>query len=234
MRAFFIAALGVVLTACSPPQPASQTPSQPASQSPEAVVRAVYDAATARNAHNQATNVEQLPLSQSLASLVRQAAAAAQANDEPFLDGDPVLDCQDCSPLSAVVVATTAPAANGRAAVQARFTVAGDARVETWDMVETPQGWRADNIRSGDGYDLRQSATEEIRSAARSCAEARGGAEAQRLAAQCAQVSPATHPPCNAANSCAVIEAEIRRGCGFLDAAHQPAFCNQATDEDAP
>ena len=230
MRAIFIAVLGVVLTACSPPQQASQAPTQ----SPEAVVRTVYDAATGRNAHNQVTTVDQLPLSQSLATLVQQAAAAAQANDEPFLDGDPVLDCQDCLPLSAVAVTTTSPPANGRAVVQARFTVAGDARVETWDMVETPQGWRADNIRSGDGYDLRQSAAEEIRSASRSCTEARGAEQAQRLVAQCTQVSPATHPPCNAANSCAAIEAEIRRGCGFLDAAHQPAFCNQATDEDAP
>ena len=229
MRAFLIAVLGVVLTACSPPQaPQAPTPSS------EAIVRAVYDAATARNARNQVTTVDQLPLSQSLATLVQQAAAAAQANDEPFLDGDPVLDCQDCSPLSAVTVSTTSPPANGRAVVQARFTVAGDARVETWDMVETPQGWRADNIRSADGYDLRQSASEEIRSASRSCTETRGAEQAQRLVAQCTQVSPATHPPCNAANSCAEIEAEIRRGCGFLDAAHQPAFCNQATDEDAP
>ena len=230
MRAIFVVVFGAVLAACSPAQQASQAPAQ----SPEAVVRAVYDAAVQRNAHQQPTDVNQLPLSDALATLIRQASAAADANQEPFLDGDPVLDCQDCSPLSAVTVSTTSPPANGHATVQARFTVAGDARVETWDMIETPNGWRADNIRSGDGYDLRQSATEEIRVASLSCAQTRGADEAARLVAQCTQVSPATHPPCNAANSCAMIEAEIRRGCGFLDAAHQPAFCNQATDEDAP
>ncbi|MBS0385028.1 MAG: DUF3828 domain-containing protein [Proteobacteria bacterium] len=228
MRAILVVVLGAWLTACSPAQ--QQAPTQ-SPQSPEAVVRAVYDAATQRNAHNQTTNVDDLPLSEALKTLVRQASDVAQANDEPFIDGDPVLDCQDCSPLSAVAVTTTSQPANGRATVVARFTVAGDARVETWDMVATPQGWRADNIRGGDGYNLRQSAEEEIRQASKSCAETRGAQDAAQLVAQCVQVSPATHPPCNAANSCGVIEAEIRRSCGLLDAARRPAFCTEATDE---
>jgi hypothetical protein len=228
MRAIVIVVLGVVLAACSPAQ--QQTTAQSA-QTPEAVVRAVYDAATQRNAHEQPTDINQLPLSDGLLALVRQASNAAEANEEPFLDGDPVLDCQDCSPLSAITVTTTSPPANGHATVEARFTVAGDARVETWEMVQTPQGWRADNIRGGDGYNLRQSAEQEIRDAARSCAETRGAQEAARLVSQCTQVSPATHSPCNASNSCAMIEAEIRRSCGLMDASHQPGFCNEATDE---
>src|SRR5262245_5517478 len=140
MRAVFFAVVGAVLAACSPALPA-----QAPTQSPDTVVRAVYDAAVQRNAHQQPTDVSQLPLSDSLATLVHQASVAADANQEPFLDGDPVLDCQDCSPLSAITVTTTSPPANGHATVQARFTVAGDARVETWDMVETQHGWRADN-----------------------------------------------------------------------------------------
>ncbi|WP_369944041.1 hypothetical protein [Xanthomonas medicagonis] len=32
----------------------------------------------------------------------------------------------------------------------------------------------------------------------------------------CRAVSPATHPPCNAANSCAMIDDEIARGCALL------------------
>jgi len=220
MRAIFIAVLGVILAACSP----AQAPT-PSAQTPEGVVRAVYDAATQRNAHEQPTDINQLPLTDGLMALVRQASDAAEANGEPFLDGDPVLDCQDCSPLSAIAVTTTAQPANGRAIVQARFTVAGDARVETWEMIETPQGWRADNIRGGDGYDLRKSASDEIASAAQSCADTRGAQEAARLVAQCTQVSPATHPPCNAANSCALIEGEIARSCELLTGAQRPAFC---------
>jgi hypothetical protein len=131
-------------------------------------------------------------------------------------------------------VTTTSPPANGHATVDARFTVAGDARVETWEMVETPQGWRADNIRGGDGYNLRQSATQEIHDASKSCTESIGAEGANRLVAQCTQVSPATHPPCNAANACAMIEAEIRRSCGLLDATHRPSFCADQGSDEAP
>jgi len=226
MRAIVIVVLGVVLAACSP----AQAPTQSA-QGPDAVVRAVYDAATQRNAQQQPTDINQLPLTDALLALVRQASDAAEANEEPFLDGDPVLDCQDCSPLSAITVTTTSPPANGRATVEARFTVAGDARVETWEMVETPQGWRADNIRGGDGYNLRTSAEQEIHDAARSCTDTRGAAAAEQLAAQCTQISPASHPPCNPANPCAMMESEIRRSCNLLDPAHRPAVCSEGSDE---
>src|SRR5467141_2118383 len=49
---------------------------------------------------------------------------------------------------------------------------------------------------------------------------------ANELVRQCLQVSPATHPPCNAQNSCKLIEDEIQRGCGLLGA-NAPAFCGE-------
>ena len=220
MRVLVAVALGLALAACSPPQPAAN--------GPEAVIRAVYAAATDRAAHGQVTSVDDVPLSDALAASIREASAAAEANNEPFIDGDLVLACQDCSALSGLAMGATTPPANGRAVVEARFTVDAAARVESFDMAETPQGWRIDNIRSADGYDLRKAASDEIASASRSCTEQRGAEEAARLAAQCTQVSPATHPPCNAANACGMIEAEIHRGCGMLDAAQRPAFCNES------
>jgi len=64
-----------------------------------------------------------------------------------------------------------------------------------------------------------------------SCAKQVGQPLANLLAQQCRQVSPATHPPCNAANSCALIVAELQRGCEFLAGeADRPRFC--AGDED--
>jgi hypothetical protein len=48
-----------------------------------------------------------------------------------------------------------------------------------------------------------------------SCADERGQAAAQALADQCRQVSPATRPPCNPANPCAMIQAEIDRSCAL-------------------
>lgn len=59
----------------------------------------------------------------------------------------------------------------------------------------------------------------------RRCDDEVGAAEPRRLVQQCTQVSPATHPPCNSANPCAMITAEIRRGCEMAGSAEAPAFC---------
>lgn len=44
-----------------------------------------------------------------------------------------------------------------------------------------------------------------------------GAVAAARRVAICRNVSPATHPPCNAANSCAMIEDEITRSCALFN-----------------
>lgn len=59
-----------------------------------------------------------------------------------------------------------------------------------------------------------------------SCTQTAGAQKARRMVEQCLDVSPATHPPCNAANACSVIEAEIRRGCEFVGK-DAPTFCAQ-------
>lgn len=60
--------------------------------------------------------------------------------------------------------------------------------------------------------------------AAEGCAGEIGQRAAEQLVLQCRDVSPATRPPCNVANSCALIRSEIARGCGMLgdDA---PEYC---------
>jgi len=63
-------------------------------------------------------------------------------------------------------------------------------------------------------------------SSGKSCANTVGKQVANELVRRCLQVSPATHPPCNAQNSCKLIEDEIQRGCGSLGA-NAPAFCGE-------
>ncbi|MDC7831763.1 MULTISPECIES: hypothetical protein [Pseudomonas] len=61
--------------------------------------------------------------------------------------------------------------------------------------------------------------------APRSCAQDIGQKPAQALATSCRALSPATRPPCNAANSCALIEDEIARSCALFgdgEAAKEP------------
>jgi hypothetical protein len=59
-----------------------------------------------------------------------------------------------------------------------------------------------------------------------SCTDAVGPEQAKRLVAECTQVSPATHPPCNAQNSCKLIIDEIKRSCALLGQT-APAFCSE-------
>lgn len=58
-----------------------------------------------------------------------------------------------------------------------------------------------------------------------SCLAEIGETAAAQLVDQCIQMSPATRPPCNAANSCDMIRDEIARGCAFGDTSGNPDFC---------
>lgn len=48
-----------------------------------------------------------------------------------------------------------------------------------------------------------------------SCLEEIGPAASARLVERCIMVSPATRPPCNAANPCEMIQGEIDRSCAM-------------------
>jgi hypothetical protein len=58
------------------------------------------------------------------------------------------------------------------------------------------------------------------------CVQAVGAERAKRLVDECLAVSTATHPPCNAQNSCVLIIDEIKRGCGLIGSS-APAFCSE-------
>jgi hypothetical protein len=57
-----------------------------------------------------------------------------------------------------------------------------------------------------------------------SCRASLGPSRAATLVARCVAVSPDPRPPCHASEPCAVIEAEIARGCDDLDE-DAPDFC---------
>ena len=59
-----------------------------------------------------------------------------------------------------------------------------------------------------------------------SCLNEIGAAASARLVERCIAVSPATHPPCNAANPCAMIQGEIDRACEMYGPGEaKPAQC---------
>lgn len=55
-----------------------------------------------------------------------------------------------------------------------------------------------------------------------SCADEIGATAARNRADLCRKVSPATRPPCNIANSCAMIDDEIARSCALFDTEGEP------------
>jgi hypothetical protein len=65
---------------------------------------------------------------------------------------------------------------------------------------------------------------------AQECRRTSGEDRAHKLVEQCLQVSPGTHPPCNAENSCRVITDEIRRSCQLLGR-DAPGFCEEYRPE---
>ena len=214
MRTAWMALAALLLTACAPP----------AATGPDATVLAIYRI-TAQKMGHELTNVDDIPLSDDLARLLHEGAETAERNNEPFIDGDLAANCQDCTSIGPVTATVTSPSANGRAVVEAHFLLDGRPSVVIWDMVESPQGWRVDNIRSPDGYDLRASVSAQAAENAQSCANEIGAERSAALVAQCTSISAATHPPCNAANACALIQGEIARSCAQTAAKDRPAFC---------
>jgi uncharacterized protein len=57
------------------------------------------------------------------------------------------------------------------------------------------------------------------------CRDTVGAAQAALYVKQCLQVATATHPPCNAANSCELIISHNIDRCGFLGGSEVPKFC---------
>jgi hypothetical protein len=58
-----------------------------------------------------------------------------------------------------------------------------------------------------------------------SCKSTAGEKMAAEYVKQCLEVTPATHPPCNAANSCELIQREIKRGCDLLPEDDRKPYC---------
>lgn len=57
------------------------------------------------------------------------------------------------------------------------------------------------------------------------CRQAIGEAASAKLVRRCIAVSPATRPPCNAANSCDLIQSEIDRSCALFRDGTKPTGC---------
>jgi hypothetical protein len=101
--------------------------------------------------------------------------------------------------------------------------ISGSSCVEgtTWGFdgrgIWVDKGCRANFlVQTGGGYGGPGAAYGDSGVQGRTCTEAVGQQRANQLAQQCIQVSPATHPPCNAQNTCKLMTDEIKRSCQML------------------
>jgi hypothetical protein len=152
-------AIGLILLAL-----AACTPATPAS-GPEMVVQAIYKPMVDSKGE-KGMPLDEMPLSEELKTLVAKAEEAGKG--EPVFDGDFSGNCQDCTGFTDLKLERRKDTglAAGRAGVEATFKLFGkEPHSVTWDMIETPEGWRVDNILS-EGIDLRKIAQDTVDQAA--------------------------------------------------------------------
>lgn len=164
MRVWVATLALAALAACSPPSAtstATTTAASPASGA-EAIVRSIYDVAQ-QHIGKEVTPLDAFHMSDDLKAVLDRAETVAQQREEPFIDGDLALDCQDCGPVSNLAIGpTTGPSPQGHTFVQARFKMYNEDHAIVYDMVQIGGAWRVDNILSA-GFDLRKAAADEIK-----------------------------------------------------------------------
>jgi hypothetical protein len=93
-----------------------------------------------------------------------------------------------------------------------------DPQATGWDKIQ------ADLKQVSGAFGVAMPAAASAQSDGVPCIQAVGAERAKKLVDECMLVSPATHPPCNGQNACALITDEIKRGCAMLQQ-NVPSFC---------
>ena len=125
--------------------------------------------------------------------------------------------CQPRAEAPAEPASTAAPAASETPAGPAMAPTSAQTTVQPSASPQEPQA------RIPEGQDMRP---ERVPASDTACREQIGEAAAARLVERCIHVSPATRPPCNAANPCDLIQGEIDRSCKLWERdGDTPAEC---------
>lgn len=119
---------------------------------PAAVVRQFYDPYLVPNGQIPPL-AEAAPWSAQMAADLDAMFARSQAQGEPILDFDPIIDAQDYQ-LSDVRASTEGIVEGSHATVRASFTNAGQPEEVLYDLVWQDNRWKVDNVRTAE-WDLR-------------------------------------------------------------------------------
>ena len=158
-RRFFVFSLSAtVLAACErepakvDTPPATDSGAARAIPDPAGVVQRFYDPYLVTDGQIPPL-AEAVPWSAQMSADLQAMFARSQAQGEPILDFDPIIDAQDYQ-LSDVRAATEAIVEGSHATVRASFTNAGQHEEVLYDLVWQDDRWKVDNVRTAE-WDLR-------------------------------------------------------------------------------
>lgn len=133
-------------------QPPADASASRAITDPSTVVRGFYDPYLVPDGQIPPL-AEAAPWSTQMAADLDAMFARSQAQGEPILDFDPIIDAQDYQ-LSDVRTTTDSIVENSHATVRASFTNAGAREEVLYDLVWQDDRWKVDNVRTSE-WDLR-------------------------------------------------------------------------------
>lgn len=133
-------------------RPASDTGGARAITDPASVVVRFYDPYLVPDGQIPPL-AEAAPWSAQMSADLQAMFARSQAQGEPILDFDPIIDAQDYQ-LSDVRTATEAIVEGSHASVRASFTNSGQHEEVLYDLVWQDDRWKVDNVRTAE-WDLR-------------------------------------------------------------------------------
>jgi hypothetical protein len=149
---FALACLAVPVMAAETPKPLPETPGPDAS--PEAIVKVLYDGYRANAGYDYlGDKLRPRYFSAATADLIKRVFVKSEADNEPGIDYEPLIDGQDgeVKDLTIVQTLSTPP----KATVEARFTSFGDKITVIFDFVQEGTTWKIDDIRNKEGNSLK-------------------------------------------------------------------------------
>jgi hypothetical protein len=155
-RSFLIASLAVaspvLAYADDAKKPLPPTPGPDAK--PEAIVKTLYDSYLADQGFDYMSDkLRPRYFTSATADLLKKVFARSEAENEPGIDYEPLIDGQD-GDVKGLAIVTTATAAD-KSTVEARFTSFEDKLTVIFDFVTENGAWKIDDIRNKQGNSLK-------------------------------------------------------------------------------
>jgi hypothetical protein len=154
-RRLFLAAIACLIAApLLAAEPAKLPPAPGPDAKPEEIVKTLYDSrASASGFDFLDDKLRPRYLTKATDELLTKVFAKSEAENEPGIDYDPLIDGQD-GEVKGLVIATTS-ATPAKATVEARFTSYDDKMTVIFDFVSEKNTWKIEDIRDKEGNSLK-------------------------------------------------------------------------------